>query len=60
MKEMLALAETGTYYQLLRMTAESPRAQARQNYYKLVRKFHPDRHMDHAAWLPSLQRSWNR
>ncbi|MBZ5662259.1 MAG: DnaJ domain-containing protein [Acidobacteriia bacterium] len=56
MKEMLALAGTGTYYQLLRITADSPRAQARQNYYKLVRKFHPDRHMDHAEWLPSLHK----
>ncbi len=56
MNQMLALAETGTYYQLLRMTADSPRAQARQNYYKLVRKYHPDRHMDHAEWLPPLHK----
>lgn len=56
LKEMLALAETGTYYQLLRMTAESPRAQGRQNYYKLVRKFHPDRYMDHPEWLPPLHK----
>src|ERR1017187_10056170 len=42
MKEMLALAETGTYYQLLRMTSESPRAQVRKSYYELKRKFHPD------------------
>ena len=56
MKEMLALAETGTYYQLLRMTAESPRAQVRQNYYQLVRKFHPDRHMGHPEWMPSLHK----
>jgi|HubBroStandDraft_6_1064221.scaffolds.fasta_scaffold38888_2 Flp pilus assembly protein TadD len=54
MEEMLALAETGTYYQLLRMTSESPRAQIRQNYYELVRKFHPDRHMDHAEWMQPL------
>jgi curved DNA-binding protein CbpA len=56
MKEMLALAESGTYYQLLHMTADSPRGEARQNYYKLVRKFHPDRHMDHVEWLPPLHR----
>src|SRR5665213_3927168 len=29
MKELLALAETGTYYQLLRLTSDSTRAQAR-------------------------------
>lgn len=56
MKEMVALAETGTYYQLLRMTSDSPRSQARQNYYKLVRQFHPDRHMDHAEWLAPLHK----
>lgn len=54
MKEMVALAETGTYYQLLKMTPESPRAQIRQNYYEFVRKFHPDRHMNHAEWIPQL------
>ena len=55
-KELLALAETGTYYQLLRMTSESPRAQVRHSYYELVRKFHPDRHMGHAEWMQPLQR----
>jgi curved DNA-binding protein CbpA len=54
MNEMLALAETGTHYQLLRMTSESPRAQVRQSYYEFVRKFHPDRHMDHAEWTQPL------
>lgn len=56
MKEMLALAETGTYYQLLRMTSGSPRAQVRHSYYELVRKFHPDRHMDHAEWTQPLHK----
>jgi hypothetical protein len=56
MKELLAIAETGTYYQLLRMTPESPRAQARHSYYELVRKFHPDRHMSHAEWLQPLHK----
>jgi curved DNA-binding protein CbpA len=56
MKELLALAETGTYYQLLRMTSESPRAQVRHSYYELVRKFHPDRHMDRPDWMPPLQK----
>ena len=45
MKELLALAETGTHYQLLQVTSGSPHSQVRQKYYQLVRKFHPDRHM---------------
>lgn len=56
LKEMLALSESGTYYQLLQMTADSPRGQARQNYYKLVRKFHPDRHMDRTESLAPLHK----
>ncbi len=54
MKELLALAETGSYYQLLRMTADSSRAQARLSYYELARKFHPDHHMDHPERMQSL------
>ena len=56
MKELLALAETGTYYQLLRMTSDSPRAQVRHSYYDLMRKFHPDHHMDRAEWMPALHK----
>lgn len=56
MKELLTLTETGTYYQLLRMTSESPRGQVRQSYYKLVRKFHPDLYMDHAEWMQPLHK----
>jgi hypothetical protein len=54
--EMLVLAETGTYYQLLQMTSDSPRAQVRQRYYEFVRQFHPDRHMDHAEWMEPLHK----
>jgi len=54
MKELIALAETGTYYQLLRMTSDSPRAQVRQSYYSIMRKFHPDLHMDHTEWTQPL------
>jgi hypothetical protein len=54
MKELIALAETGTYYQLLRTTSDSPRAQVRQSYYSIMRKFHPDLHMDHAEWRQPL------
>jgi tetratricopeptide (TPR) repeat protein len=56
MKALLALAETGTYYQLLRTTSTSPRAEVRRSYYELMRKFHPDHHMDHAEWMPSLHK----
>jgi Flp pilus assembly protein TadD len=56
MKELLALAETGTYYQLLRVTAESPRAQARLSFHEIVRKFHPDLHMDHVEWMQTLHK----
>jgi curved DNA-binding protein CbpA len=56
MNEMLTIAATGSYYQVLRTTAESPRTQVRQNYYELVRKFHPDRHMDHPEWMEPLNK----
>ena len=56
MKELLTIAETGTYYQLLRIDSGSPHAKVRQNYYELVRKFHPDRHMDHAEWMKTLHK----
>ena len=45
MKELLTLIETGTYYQWLQVTSGSAHSQVRHNYYELVRKFHPDRHM---------------
>jgi tetratricopeptide (TPR) repeat protein len=41
---------------VLRVTAESPRTQIRQNYHEMVRKFHPDRHMDQPQWSESLHR----
>jgi curved DNA-binding protein CbpA len=56
LKDVLAIVENGNYYQLFKMTAESPRTQLRQNYYDLVRKFHPDRHMDHPEWMEQLHK----
>jgi curved DNA-binding protein CbpA len=56
MDERLALAETGTYYQLLRLTSDSSRSQVRHSYYEFVRKFHPDRHMDHPEWTQPLHK----
>ena len=56
LRETLRVVESGTYYQVLRVTAESPRTQIRQNYHEMVRKFHPDRHMDQPQWSESLHR----
>jgi tetratricopeptide (TPR) repeat protein len=55
-KELLALAEAGTYYQLLRVTSESPRSEVKRCYHDLARKFHPDRHMAHPERMPSLHK----
>jgi tetratricopeptide (TPR) repeat protein len=54
--EILALAATGNYYQILRVSSESSRARIKSSYYELVRKFHPDRHMDHPEWTARLQK----
>jgi len=56
LRDVLAIVENGNYYQLFKMTAESPRTELRQNYYNLVRKFHPDRHMDHPEWTEHLHK----
>jgi curved DNA-binding protein CbpA len=56
MKKLLAVADTGTYYQLLQVTSESPRADVKHNYYEFVRKCHPDRHMDHPEWTQPLEK----
>ena len=56
MKELLALAENGTFYQLLGTTSESTRAQVRHSYYELMRKFHPDLHMDRSDWTQPLHK----
>ena len=56
MKAHLELAVTGTYYQMLQVTADSSRSETKGAYYKLVRKFHPDRHMTHPGWMTQLQK----
>jgi tetratricopeptide (TPR) repeat protein len=56
MKECLALIETGNYYQWLQVTALSTDSQVRHNYYHLVRKFHPDRHMASPGWTEALHK----
>jgi curved DNA-binding protein CbpA len=56
MQQLLLLAESGTYYELLHVTSQLPRSQIKHNYYELVRKFHPDRHMDQPEWTQSLHK----
>ncbi len=56
MKPLLALADTGTYYQLLGVSAVATRPQIKHNFYELARKFHPDRHMSRPEWIPLLER----
>jgi curved DNA-binding protein CbpA len=55
MKALQAIAATGTYYQLLQVTPDSPLSQVRRNYHELARKCHPDRHMDHPERVQPLQ-----
>lgn len=54
MMDLVDLSKTGTYYQLLKVTADSSRAKLRQSYYSAMRKFHPDLHMDHPEWTQQL------
>jgi len=56
MGELLRVCDTGTYYQLLGVTANASPQQIRANYYKLARKFHPDRHMGNVDWIDPLQK----
>lgn len=56
MQKLLEVCDTGTYYQLLGASANTPGQQIRANYYKLARKFHPDRHMGRADWIDPLQK----
>jgi len=56
MQQLLHVCDTGTYYQLLDSNANSSTQQVRNNYYKLIRKFHPDRHMGRSEWIDPLQK----
>ena len=56
MKRVLDLAETATYYQLLEVTPNSPHSEIKHKFYKMARKFHPDRHMGRSEWIGSLQK----
>jgi hypothetical protein len=52
---LLELAGKSTYYDLLGVTATSPPEQVKENFHRMARKFHPDRHMGHSEWLDLLQ-----
>src|SRR6266849_2087198 len=54
-RTLLDLAGKSTYYELLSVTATSPPELVKENFHRLARKFHPDRHMGHSEWLDLLQ-----
>jgi curved DNA-binding protein CbpA len=54
-RKLLELAEKCTYYELLGVTANSPAAQIKENFHRMARKFHPDRHMGQSEWITLLQ-----
>ena len=56
MKRLLAVAETGTHYQLLGVTAVATHAEIKRRFYALARRFHPDRHMGRPEWAAPLQK----
>lgn len=56
MDSLLGLIDNGTYYQLIGVGANSSGAEIKKSYYKMVRRFHPDRHMGRSEWIGSLQR----
>jgi tetratricopeptide (TPR) repeat protein len=54
-RALLHLAGKATYYELLGVTATSPPELVKDNFHRMARKFHPDRHMGHSEWLDLLQ-----
>jgi tetratricopeptide (TPR) repeat protein len=54
-RALLDLAAKSTYYELLGVTATSPPELVKENFHRMARKFHPDRHMGHSEWLGLLQ-----
>jgi tetratricopeptide (TPR) repeat protein len=59
-RTLLDLAAKGTYYDLLGVTATSPAELVKENFHRMARKFHPDRHMGHSEWLGLLQELMGR
>ena len=54
-RSLLALAATGTYYELLGISGGSSTTQIKERFRRLARKFHPDRHMGQSERLALLQ-----
>ena len=54
-RRLLELAEKGTFYKLLGVNASSLPSQVKENFHRLARKFHPDRHMGQSERLGLLQ-----
>lgn len=54
-RRILALAEKGTYYDVLSVPANSSPAEITQSFHQLTRKFHPDRHMGQSEQVGLLQ-----
>ena len=54
-RALLDLSSKSTYYELLGVTAASPPELVKENFHRMARKFHPDRHMGHSQWLDLLQ-----
>lgn len=55
LKQLIEVAEKGTYYQLLAVTPESPSKEIKKSYYAFARKFHPDHHMSKGEFIEPLK-----
>lgn len=53
--ERLEIARKGNYYELFGVPPESSIKQIKDRFYALVRRFHPDHHMDERDCLPGLK-----
>jgi tetratricopeptide (TPR) repeat protein len=56
MQALLELVDNGTHYQVFGVATNASTGEIKRGYYKLVRRFHPDRHMGRSEWIGSLQR----
>jgi len=53
-ERLLQFASTEAHYQLLDVQADTPGHEVKSRFYRLARRFHPDRHMDHPERIPRL------
>jgi curved DNA-binding protein CbpA len=54
-ESILQLGHAGTYYELLGVQSETPRADVKRRFYQLARRFHPDHNMDRREMTPRLE-----